>query len=322
MAEHSKIEWTHHTFNPWWGCARVSPGCRFCYAERDAKRYGHQVWRRKGDRRMLSDQNWLRPLKWNRDAERTGVRARVFCASMADVFEDHPQLVEPRGRLWPLIEQTPWLDWQLLTKRIENVDGMVPWGQEWPSNVWLGTSVEDQRRAEERVPVLVRLPARVRFLSCEPLLGPVRLAADWLAPKVIARWAPGHTPDAADTAALAAITRAAVRHFARQRSTPAPAFVDWVVCGGESGPRARPMHPDWARSLRDQCQAAGVPYFFKQWGEHAPRCRLALCGHRCSCNGSNPSHGEPEMARVGKKAAGRELDGRTWDQYPEVFHVR
>jgi len=175
MSDVTAIEWTDHTFNPWWGCSRVSPACRFCYADRDAQRNGHQVWRRHGPRRMLSEANWQRPLRWNRDAERAGIPAKVFCASMADVFEDHPDVAAPRERLWGVIEATPWLTWQLLTKRPENIARMVPWGSEWPPHVWVGTSVENQRYADERIPVLVSaaVQARIRFLSCEPLLGPV-----------------------------------------------------------------------------------------------------------------------------------------------------
>ena len=175
MGDKTEISWTTHTHNPWWGCVRVSPACRHCYADDQAKRYGHQVWRKNGPRRMLSDANWAKPLKWNRDAERAGVPAKVFCASMADVFEDHPDVAEPRKRLWDLIENTPWLQWQLLTKRPENVTGMVPWGNDWPSWVWLGTSVENQRFADQRIPILASIPAKVRFLSCEPLLGAVDL---------------------------------------------------------------------------------------------------------------------------------------------------
>jgi protein gp37 len=129
MSDVTAIEWTDHTFNPWWGCSRVSPACRFCYADRDAQRYGHQVWRRHGPRRMLSEANWQRPLRWNRDAERAGIPAKVFCASMADVFEDHPDVAAPRERLWGVIETTPWLIWQLLSKRPENIARMVPVGR-------------------------------------------------------------------------------------------------------------------------------------------------------------------------------------------------
>lgn len=176
----SKIEWTDYTYNPWWGCARVSPACRSCYADTLATRYGHdQLWRRKGPRRMMSDAHWKQPLKWNRDAERDGTPKRVFCASMADVFEDHPDVVEARKRLWDLIDATPWLHWQLLTKRPENVASMAPWGADWPENVWLGTSVENQRWAETRIPHLLAAPAKTRFLSCEPLLSELDLS-QWL----------------------------------------------------------------------------------------------------------------------------------------------
>jgi protein gp37 len=201
----SKIEWTDYTFNPWWGCARVSPACRSCYADTLATRYGHdQLWRRKGPRRLMSDTHWKQPLKWNRDAERDGTPKRVFCASMADVFEDHPDVAESRQRLWDLINATPWLHWQLLTKRPENVAAMAPWGNDWPDHVWLGTSVENQRWAETRIPHLLAIPAKTRFLSCEPLLGPVDLS-QWMtpispvpieqAPKSWADWAwPGWVP--------------------------------------------------------------------------------------------------------------------------------
>jgi protein gp37 len=233
MSDNSAIEWTDHTFNPWWGCSRVSPACVHCYADSQAQRYGHQVWRRKGPRRMLSEANWARPLKWNRDAERAGIPAKVFCASMADVFEDHPQVAEPRERLWDVIEATPWLQWQLLTKRIENVAQMAPWGDSWPTNVWLGTSVENQKYADLRIPLLLEIPAYIRFLSCEPLLGPVTLAKSW-------RGADVFQPDQIG--------------------------VDWIIAGGESGPGARRSDPEWFCSLRDQCAASALPFFMKQAG--------------------------------------------------------
>lgn len=307
MADNSAIEWTTHTFNPWWGCARVSPGCRFCYADGVAKRYGHEVWRRKGERRVLSDANWRRPLKWNRDAEREGVRARVFCASMADVFEDHPALPEPRARLWPLIEATPWLDWQLLTKRPEEVAGMVPWGSDWPVNVWLGTSVEDQRRADERIPILLGLPARVRFLSCEPLLDPVDLSR-WLNTPLVCGC--GQAPDGA-TPGPWGCSAACMEHE--------PSGIDWVIVGGESGPKARPMRYEWARLIRDECRAARVPFLFKQWGETAPLGQLPEHTLASWEIRNGPGFPPETLCRVGKKAAGRELDGRTHDEYPAVM---
>lgn len=177
MGENSKIEWTHHTFNPWWGCTRVSPGCEHCYAEAFAKRVGYK-WGPKAERRLFGDKHWNDPLRWNRDAEKGGVRRRVFCASMADVFEDRLELCDPRKRLWQLIEQTPFLDWLILSKRPENMARLAPeeWCDGWPDNVWAMTTVEDQARADSRVPLLHAVPARVRGLSVEPLLGPVRLS--------------------------------------------------------------------------------------------------------------------------------------------------
>jgi protein gp37 len=180
MGAATRIGWTDHTFNPWWGCVRVSPACNHCYAEAFAKRTGNDVWGKKADRRFFGEKHWAEPLKWAAKAEQEGVRRRVFCASMADVFEDRRDLDEWRERLWSLVGRTPELDWQLLTKRPENVVALTPWRfGEWPVNVWLGCTVEDQKRAEERLPVLTTIPARIRFLSCEPLLGELRISG-WL----------------------------------------------------------------------------------------------------------------------------------------------
>jgi protein gp37 len=172
MGEITGIGWTDHSFNPWIGCARESVGCANCYADDQSARYGNfgeasSLWRRHGPRHITSDAYWRKPLAWDRQAAREGRQHRVFCASMADVFEGRADLDEPRARLWALIEATPHLDWQLLTKRPGNVAAMAPWGDRWPPNVWLGTSVENQRWADARIPVLRAVPAAVRFLSCE-----------------------------------------------------------------------------------------------------------------------------------------------------------
>lgn len=198
---------------------------------------------------MLSDSNWRKPLKWNRDAERAGVPAKVFCASMADVFEDHPQLEEPRKRLWDVIEQTPWLRWQLLTKRPENVADMAPWGSDWPSWVWLGTSVETQRWAEARIPTLLRIPAEVLFLSCEPLLGPVDL----------------RNIRASNGALIDCLSGDVKSSDGREVYAACPNSVSWVIAGGESGPKARPTELAWVRSLVEQCGHSAAP-FVKQLG--------------------------------------------------------
>jgi protein gp37 len=253
VAKDTLIEWTHHTFNPWTGCTKVSPGCRHCYANSINKRFGDDNWGPGKPRKLASERYWTEPLKWNRDAARRGVRERVFCASMADVFDPEAP-AGARDRLWALIRATPNLDWQLLTKRPELIAGNLPsdWGTGYP-NVWLGATVENQEYASIRVPILTRIPAVVRFLSVEPLLGPI------------------------DLLPLEGI--------------------DWVIGGGESAAAARPMLPDWLRVIRDRCVDADVRFFFKQWGTHGP-------------------DESGELVRLGKKLAGRELDGRTWDEFP------
>lgn len=228
MARESKIEWTHATFNPWRGCTKISPGCTHCYAEVLAKRNPGVlgVWGPKGTRVVASDSYWRQPLKWDREAREAGERRRVFCCSLADVFEDRPELVEPRGRLLELIQHTPSLDWLLLTKRPEDVirlwDQAAPTGMIYPMpNVWMGVSVENQAFADERIPILLRIPAAIRFLSVEPLLGPIECDLSG---------------------------------------------IDWCIIGGESGHGARPCDLAWVRSIRDQCQAAGIACFIKQLG--------------------------------------------------------
>jgi protein gp37 len=237
MGQNSAIEWTDHTFNPWTGCQAVSEACKFCYAEGLDKRFGHaDRWGPHGVRVRTAAANWKRPLAWSLDAENAGQRVRVFCASMADVF-DNAVPEEWRADLWALIRATPHLDWQLLTKRPQNIVKMLPadWGAGWP-NVWLGTTVENQEEADRRIPHLLAVPARVRFLSCEPLLGPVDLNKNVPGERML-RW-----------------------------HRPMIGALDWVIAGGESGPGARPMDLAWTRSLRDQCAAARVPFFMKQMG--------------------------------------------------------
>jgi protein gp37 len=236
MGQKTAIAWTHHTFNPWWGCEKVSPGCTHCYAETFSKRTGHGVWGKEAPRRFFGDKHWNEPLHWDEHARRAGERRRVFCASMADVLEDRRDLDAQRDRLWGLIQRTGYLDWLLLTKRPENVARLVPWSQQtWPGHVWLGVTVEDQQRADERMPALAASPAYVRFLSCEPLLGPVDL----------------ERPRCEDEA---------------RRGDACIDHIDWVIAGGESGPRSRPCDVAWIRSLRDQCRDSRTAFFCKQLG--------------------------------------------------------
>src|SRR6266571_2780537 len=229
MAEQTAIQWTDATFNPWWGCERVSPGCAHCYADTLARRYGHRLWDAGSSRRFFSDQHWAQPIKWNREAEARRAVLKVFCASMADVFEDHLELEPWRMRLWALIERTAGLHWQLLTKRPENVVRMVPWGDSWPDNVWIGTSVENARFTF-RADILREVPARIRFVSAEPLLGSLLM------------------------------------HGKPNRKPLDLTGIHWLIVGGESGPRHRPMKIEWVRELRDACIEAGTAFFFKQVG--------------------------------------------------------
>jgi protein gp37 len=320
MSENSKIEWCDHTFNPWVGCTKVSPACDHCYAETWAKRTGQaELWQ--GERRRTSEQNWRQPLKRNREYEKFfaehGRRQRVFCASLADVFDN--QVPDKwRHDLFDLIAQTPNLDWLLLTKRPQNISKMTPTLWNIWKNVWLGVTVENQTEADRRIPLLLQTPAVVRFLSCEPLLGPIDLERHLNGGKTIAEW---------KARALSGADPYGFR--------PTYPRIHQIIVGGESGTGARPMHPTWARSLRDQTKAAGAAFFFKQWGEWAPF-RPSTEGYAAPDGPTLPDgaamkhrltwgyefeHTEfPKWmaaVRVGKKAAGRLLDGRTWNEFPD-----
>lgn len=316
MADRSAIEWTDSTFNPWTGCTKVSPGCDHCYAEaRMDTRLKVVSWGAGQPRKRTK--TWGDPVRWNARHEAFyaahGRRQRVFCASLADVFDNE---VDPvwRADLFALIAKTPNLDWLLLTKRIGNAERMIEqaliaqgdgatdaWGS-WPwPHVWLGATVVDQAEADRDIPKLLATPAAVRFLSMEPLLGPVTLNP-WLLSE----------------------------HGRRQIG--ARAGIGWVIAGGESGHHARPMHPDWARRLRDQCAAAGVPFLFKQWGEWTPGENVerqrgvipiaSLWDNTWQISNLDLYHDhghiddQPDLYRVGKKAAGRHLDGEVWDGVP------
>lgn len=313
MAENSKIEWTHHTFNPWIGCQKVGPGCDNCYAEEMmATRYGRVQWGPRAERSRTGAANWMKPLKWDREAAAAGERRRVFCASLADVFDSHSS-ISPAWRLslWDLIRRTPNLDWMLLTKRPGNIAGMLPpdWNGGWP-NVWLGCTVTNQAEADRDISKLMAVPAAVRFLSIEPLLGPIDLTVAWHEENALSSecwgdctWcSEGHPP---------------LHNCQRGRQTETNwdkgrSGIDLVIVGGESGSNARPMHPDWARDLRDHCKEEGVPFHFKQWGEWVSVSEV---------EGPGRHHKFPDGAtvrRTGKVRAGRALDGTTWDQMPAL----
>ena len=265
MGDRTGITWTDHTYNPWWGCVKVSPACDFCYAERDAHRYGWadgggsgpELWGKGSERRRLSAKTLNRPLAWDAAAAEAGRPALVFCASMADVFEARDDLDGDRAKLWDLIERTPNLRWQLLTKRPEQILRRVPasWLLRWPDNAWVGTTVEDQHFADLRVPRLLEVPAPVRFLSIEPLLGEVVLRPEWLVPPANLCGARPSTDE--DRVAIAQVLRAAGRQLGWHG-------IDWAIVGGESGPGFRPMDLGHARAVAGQLTGAGVPTFFKQ----------------------------------------------------------
>lgn len=280
------IEWADKVWNPVTGCTPVSAGCAHCYAERIAKRF----WGERSFNQVMCHEDRLDdPLHWKKPA-------RVFVNSMSDLF--HPDV--PFGfimAVWGAMESGPQHTYMILTKR---PDRMIKFWNWWTNdagmmgkpivlpNVWMGVSVENQAMADERIPLLLNTPAAVRFVSVEPMLGPVNIFP-WLIES------PEDCSEFCDPSAI----------------------INWVICGGESGPGARPMHPDWARSLRDQCQEVKAPFFFKHWGEWAPDC---LCDSKVPHkNIDRPQPGlRGCMFHCGKANAGRKLDGRTWDEFPEV----
>ena len=338
MSDKTRIEWTDATWNPVTGCTKVSEGCDNCYAETIAHRFSGTKAYPDGFAVTLRPERLDQPLRWKRPR-------MIFVNSMSDLFHaDVPD--EFIARVFAVMALSPMHTFQILTKRPGRMRSLLSqawfarevaeeltefmargtkvrgveltpekvgpdagdnlWHPTWPlPNVWLGTSVESQKWADVRIPQLLATPAAVRFLSCEPLLGPVNLSA-YLPP-----------------VAVFCLGRAAARHLARVNDRPEPTWPDWVIVGGESGPHARPMHPDWARSLRKQCVAAGVAFHFKQWGEWAPagRCFDDRAPERdehfwWDQTSGTIGTGATVVRRVGKKLAGRELDGRTWDEHP------
>lgn len=395
MSDLTKIEWADSTFNPWTGCTKIGPGCDHCYAEGWSKRAGAKVgkWGPGAPRVRTSASYWRQPIKWNRETweecaecgwrgpkQEThnccpncggqgfdvlkATRQRVFCASLAD-WLDNEVPIEWLVDLLDVILRTPNLDWLLLTKRIGNFTKRLSEAASWllehgssgdvqvaafvnywlkgnpPDNVWLGATVVNQAEADRDIPKLLAIPARVRFLSIEPMLGPIDLRFHFFSEPT------GRTR-----------TQNGKRQM--ELAKQPDGGIHWVICGGESGPRARPMHPDWARAMRDQCATAGVPFLFKQWGEWLPISQqteeltnslfrssvLAKPGEDqsaidesygrvctvpdCVVHHDGSVHGVTEpMAflqgtqamtthKVGKKAAGRLLDGAEHNGFPVV----
>jgi protein gp37 len=284
------IEWTDASWNPIVGCTEISPGCANCYAARLAATRLKYTPQYKGLATIDNPPANIGP-RWNGEIRFIPERIeepkhwkkprKIFVCDMGDLFHENvaDEWIE---KVLITIHDCPQHTFQVLTKR---ADRMLAWFQkEWTiygnfaaplPNLWLGVSVENQHFANERIPLLLHTPAHIHWISAEPLLGPL------------------------DMKGLFTL---------RERSTLHPGWegLDWVVCGGESGPNARPLHPDWVRSLRDQCNDSCVPFFFKQWGQFLP-------GTYRDCNGSVV----PYFSKVGKKAAGRYIDGRTWNQFPD-----
>ena len=301
--QNTNIEWCDHSFNAWTGCSKSSPACKFCYAEMWAKRAGRDFNVR------VRSKTWKDPLKWNRKAEQDqGAsdfrRPRVFSNSLSDWLDDEVP-VEWLVDLLNLIDSTQNLDWLLLTKRPQNwkrrimdalakaPEGSLRIAYEWvgcnnpPKNVWIGTTVENQEMAERRIPMLLSIPAKIRFLSCEPLLGPLKIDHIRIGDN---QWFP-------------------LQH------------IHWVIAGGESGGNARPMHPDWVRSLRDQCRAADISFLFKQWGEWVSVDQIRYLEDSAPLTQKYKGHKHSDgclMLRVGKKSTGRILDGSIHHDFPHI----
>lgn len=337
MGDKSNIEWTDATWNPirarhratgkvGWHCEHATTGCEFCYSEGFNKRLGTGLPFKPGHRKdielFLCDQTLTQPMRWKRPR-------MIFVCSMTDVFADFVR-DEWLDRMFAVMALCPQHTFQVLTKRAgrmrEYFAGVMadkslglnrlgiaavatglhgPAGEipSWPlTNVWLGVSTERQQEADERIPHLLQTPAAVRFISAEPLLGPIDLTSlrnhaslgegqPWL--NAVGSHGRGYVYQGVDTCSVSGL--------------------DWVIVGGESGRNARPMHPDWPRSLRDQCAAAEVSFFFKQWGEHAPKWSF---GDGAGDSGFGDVPEFDGFERVGKTRAGRKLDGREYNDMP------
>lgn len=308
MGQDSKIEWCHHTANLWWGCVEVSKLCDFCYAREWSKRYDRAKWGA-SEPRVAVKGVWADLLKYQKLAAAANEIHRVFVGSMMDIFEKSMPLADIKGdpidgstddlrvRLFDMVPSLPNLLLLFLTKRPGNIVKLIPakWMTAPPANVMFGTSVGDQDTAYE-VTRLMQAPGR-RFLSCEPMLGPIDLTC--LGPE---KWD---------------VLRGWKAYADNERGWANTPRIDWLICGGESGPKARAMNPQWARSLRNQCIAAEVPFLFKQWGEYQPA-NTANAVPLASGKYHDWPDGQVSI-RVGKHAAGRMLDGRTWDEFPTVL---
>lgn len=325
--KNTKISWCDHTFNPWIGCTKVSPACDNCYAEQIASRFKMAQWGNH-KRVLTSEKNWKQPLRWNKQAIKEGKRFKVFCGSMCDVFDNQAPFAW-RLQLFTLIQNTPSLDWLLLTKRIGNAKKMldnIMWFHKINGhldNVCLGITVCNQEEADRDIPKLLSIPAAKHFLSIEPMLGYVDLSK-WLKPQC-------------DNGSIPSIDGTYGVMCPRcQGNGPSCSGIDWVIVGGETGRNARYLHPECVRVIRDQCKATGTAFFFKQWGEYVPYEWHAQPPYIYSQHGDLfDAHGLPDFEsdepkngwlcddtnevffrRVGEKKAGYLLDCVEYQEVP------
>lgn len=293
MGEQTNIAWCDKTFNPWVGCSKISLACDNCYAEKWAKRSGSVVWGE--NRRRTSKANWKQPLKWDKEAREKGVRYKVFCASLADVFDN--QVPDSwRMELFELIGSTTNIDWLILTKRIGNVQKMSSRdGQMFDviiDKVWLGITICNQEEADRDIPKLIDIPAKLRFLSIEPMLAPIDLkftTRSFGFPKHVSR----------DGVAYGM-----------------PQGIHWVIVGGETGANARPMYPHWVFSIKEQCREVNKPFFFKQWGEYLSDSQDLLKVINKQQHSFVGITGIDTLYKVGKAKAGHLLNGKEYYQFP------
>lgn len=284
MGANTGIEWTDHTWNPWRGCTKVSAGCKYCYMFREQWRYGRdpEVVER------AKEPTFRFPM-----SKKVKAGDKIFVCSWSDFF--HKEADDWRAYAWDIIRQRPDVTFQIVTKRPERMWACLPddWGEGWP-HVWLLVSAENQKAADDRIPILLQTPAAVRGVSYEPALGPM----DFTHMDATSTSDPGYN----------------ALYCGPDDEGDLRTSIDWVICGGESGPKARPMHPDWARSARDQCEAAGVAFFFKQWGEYIevdPMAPIFTEGRIQFVDGTL-------LRRVGKVKAGAMLDGKEYREFPRT----
>lgn len=320
----TKIEWADAVWNPVIGCTPVSEGCDNCYARRMAYRLRGRCGYPQNEpfRVTLHPERLNEPLKWKNPR-------KVFVCSMGDLFHEDVSFANIAILFGKVMREATQHTFLILTKRPERMRQFfsqypLEWPEKYP-HVWIGITAENQEMADKRIPVLLQIPAAVRFVSVEPMLGPIDLSP-YLGDLYYCN-NPRHGQLCPDGITYAEDHQTIICRYCKQ-PVEIMHLLDWVICGGETGPNARPMHPDWVRGLRDQCQDAGVPFFFKSWGEFVGGQAVEMFENRPGWSIYQNDSFSPNCdhhwgngivsLKVGKKAAGRLLDGRTWDEFPRV----